>query len=103
MQKITLEPCWQSALSRASSQRGAASTQLRGALGPNPLNLIVEIKDFRGEDAKDKANTMRSYWVPGVNNLGKFGRWGFAEFTAVYEMEAEFAKLIGNFGCVGIV
>jgi type III restriction enzyme len=61
---------------------------------PDPLNLIVEIKGYRGEDAKDKANTMRAYWVPGVNNLGKFGRWAFAEFTAVYEMEAEFSKLL---------
>src|SRR6185437_9121448 len=59
-----------------------------------PLNLIVEIKGFRGEDAKDKANTMRSYWVPGVNNLGKFGRWAFAEFTAVYEIEKEFGKFV---------
>jgi type III restriction enzyme len=59
-----------------------------------PLNLIVEIKGFRGEDAKDKANTMRAYWVPGVNNLGKFGRWAFAEFTAVFEIEAEFLQLI---------
>ena len=58
------------------------------------LNLIVEIKGYRKEDAKEKANTMRSYWVPGVNNLGKFGRWEFAEFTAVDEIEAEFNKLI---------
>ncbi|MEN3974290.1 DEAD/DEAH box helicase family protein [Emcibacter sp. SYSU 3D8] len=63
---------------------------------PDPLNLIVEIKGFRGEDAKDKANTMRAYWVPGVNNLGKFGRWAFAEFTSVYEIEAEFAKLLAS-------
>jgi type III restriction enzyme len=60
----------------------------------DPLNLIVEVKGFRGEDAKDKANTMRAYWVPGVNNLGRFGRWTFAEFTAVYEIEEEFARLI---------
>ncbi|MDJ0944576.1 MAG: DEAD/DEAH box helicase family protein [Kiloniellales bacterium] len=60
----------------------------------DPLNLIVEIKGFRGEDAKEKANTMRAYWVPGVNNLGKFGRWAFAEFTEVYEIESEFGKLI---------
>ena len=59
-----------------------------------PLNLIVEIKGYRGEDAKEKANTMRAYWVPGVNNLGKFGRWAFAEFTDVFEMDAEFGKLI---------
>ena len=58
---------------------------------PDPLNLVVEIKGYRGEDAKEKANTMRAYWVPGVNNLGKFGRWAFAEFTAVFEIEAEFA------------
>lgn len=63
------------------------------------LNLIVEIKGFRGENAKEKANTMRAYWVPGVNNLSKFGRWAFAEFTAVYEIESEFDKLIQS--CVG--
>lgn len=62
-----------------------------------PLNLIVEIKGYRGEDAKDKANTMRAYWIPGVNNLLKFGRWQFAEFTAVHEMEAEFAKLLDQY------
>ncbi len=60
----------------------------------DPLNLIVEIKGYRGENAKEKANTMRAYWVPGVNNLGKFGRWAFAEFTAVYEIEAKFNELI---------
>jgi type III restriction enzyme len=62
----------------------------------DPLNLIVEIKGYRGEDAKDKANTMRAYWVPGVNNLGKFRRWAFAEFTAVYEIEAKFGELIAS-------
>ncbi len=61
---------------------------------PDPLNLVVEIKGFRGEDAKEKANTMRAYWVPGVNNLGRFGRWAFAEFTAVHEIGPEFDKLI---------
>ena len=40
---------------------------------------------------------MRAYWVPGVNNLGKFGRWAFAEFRAVYEIEREFDKLVAGF------
>ncbi|ESQ74506.1 restriction endonuclease [Asticcacaulis sp. AC402] len=62
----------------------------------DPLNLIVEIKGFRKEDAKEKANTMKAYWVPGVNNLGKFGRWAFAEFTAVFEIEAHFNTLVDN-------
>ena len=61
---------------------------------PDPLNLIVEIKGYRGEDAKEKANTLRTYWVPGVNNLKKFGRWQAAEFTAVYEIEAEFESIM---------
>jgi len=60
------------------------------------LNLIVEIKGYRREDAKDKKLTMESYWIPGVNNLGKYGRWAFAEFTDVYTMELEFEQKIGN-------
>ena len=31
----------------------------------DPLNLIVEIKGYRGEDAKDKKNTMDIYWCRG--------------------------------------
>ncbi|EDX87044.1 hypothetical protein S7335_4751 [Synechococcus sp. PCC 7335] len=58
------------------------------------LNLIVEIKGYRGEDAKDKANTMRTYWVPGVNNLGGYGRWAFAEFKEIYEIETDFAQVV---------
>ena len=56
----------------------------------DPLHLIVEIKGYRREDAKDKKATMETYWIPGVNNLGRFGRWAFAEFTEVYQIEADF-------------
>lgn len=59
-----------------------------------PLNLVVEIKGFRNEDAKDKADTMQAYWVPGVNNLGGMGRWGFAEFTEKWTMQTEFGDKI---------
>jgi type III restriction enzyme len=54
------------------------------------LNLTVEIKGYRGEDAKEKKNTMAVYWVPGVNNLATHGRWAFAEFADVYQIEADF-------------
>jgi len=60
----------------------------------DPLNLIVEIKGYRGEDAKDKKSTMDTYWIPGVNNLGTYGRWAFAEFRDAYAIEEEFDKLI---------
>jgi type III restriction enzyme len=63
--------------------------------GGDLLNLVVEIKGYRGEDAKDKANTMDAYWVPGVNNLGQYGRWAFAEFKeSVYAIAANFDALI---------
>jgi len=66
------------------------------------LHLIVEIKGYRREDAKEKKGTMDAYWVPGVNHLGTYGRWAFAEFTDIYliqdgfeaKVEAEFNKMI---------
>ncbi len=56
----------------------------------DPLHLIVEIKGYRREDAKEKKSTMDTYWVPGVNHLGTHGRWAFAEFTEVYQIESDF-------------
>jgi type III restriction enzyme len=60
------------------------------------LHLVVEIKGYRGEDAKDKKATMDTYWVPGVNNLGSYGRWAFAEFTDVYDLGANFNEVVEN-------
>lgn len=60
----------------------------------DPLNLIVEIKGARDEDDKDKAETMKTLWVPGVNNLGTQGRWAFAEFTDVWTIATEFAAKV---------
>ncbi len=62
------------------------------------LHLVVEIKGYRREDAKEKKATMDTQWIPGVNNLGTFGRWAFAEFTEVYQIEADFkAKVESEF------
>lgn len=58
------------------------------------LNLIVEIKGYRLEDAKEKKATMDTYWVPGVNYLGRFGRWAFVEFTDVFQMQHDFAAKV---------
>ena len=67
--------------------------------GPDDLlHLVVEIKGYRREDAKEKKPTMETYWVPGVNNLGTYGRWAFAEFTEMYQIEADFeAKVESEF------
>ncbi len=62
------------------------------------LHLVVEVKGYRREDAKEKKATMETYWVPGVNNLKQYGRWAFAEFTEVYQMQHEFeAKVEAEF------
>jgi len=62
------------------------------------LHLVIEIKGYRGEDAIEKKSTMDTYWVPGVNHLGTYGRWAFAEFTEVYQIEADFkAKVESEF------
>jgi type III restriction enzyme len=60
----------------------------------DPLNLIVEIKGYRREDAKEKKAAMDTYWVPGVNNHGNYGRWAFAEFREVYQIESDFEKKV---------
>ena len=67
--------------------------------GPDDLlHLVIEIKGYRKEDAKEKKSTMETYWVPGVNHLGTYGRWSFAEFTDIWEIESDFeAKVAGEF------
>lgn len=66
----------------------------RGA--DDPLHLVVEIKGYRGEDAKEKKTTMDSYWVPGVNNLGRYGRWAFVEFTDVWTIQDDFSQQVAR-------
>jgi type III restriction enzyme len=44
---------------------------------------------------------METYWIPGVNNHGQYGRWAFAEFTEVYEIESEFDRMVGAALVVG--
>ena len=72
-----------------------------GRGGDDLLRLVVEVKGYRREDAKVKKTTMDTYWVPGVNNLGAYGRWAFAEMTDVYQMEEDFeAALEARFGAL---
>ncbi len=60
------------------------------------LHLVVEIKGYRREDAKEKKSTMDTYWIPGVNNLGTYGRWAFAEFTEIYSFEPDFETKVAE-------
>ena len=60
----------------------------------DPLNLIVEIKGYRGQDAIIKKETMETYWVPGVNNRKIYGRWAFTELSDIYTMPEDFERLV---------
>ena len=63
--------------------------------GPEPLNLVIEVKGQRDEKDKAKAETMRNLWVPAVNNAKRFGRWGFLELKdAPYDAAALIRELI---------
>ena len=63
--------------------------------GPDdPLMLVVEIKGERDIDDQVKAETMRTLWVPGVNNLGDWGRWGFVELRDPWGMATDYAAAL---------
>lgn len=64
--------------------------------GAEPLHLVLEMKGQRDESDKAKAQTARDMWVPGVNALGGYGRWAFAEFTDPYTTEDEFAGFVAK-------
>jgi type III restriction enzyme len=68
--------------------------------GPDDLlHLVVEIKGYRGEDAKAKKEAMEVFWVPGVNRMKSYGRWAFMELKEVYKIEDKFAaKMEMEFG-----
>ncbi|MCY4293018.1 MAG: DEAD/DEAH box helicase family protein [Roseovarius sp.] len=58
------------------------------------LRLVVEIKGYSDGNASEKRAVMESYWVPGVNALGTYGRWRFIEFTDVHDMEDAFCRKV---------
>jgi len=62
------------------------------------LNLVVEIRANRGEDAVVKKPRWIPTGFPGVNHIGTYGRWAFVELRDVYEMEADFEAKISSRG-----
>ena len=63
--------------------------------GPDDLlHVVVEIKGFRGADAQIKKAAIETLWLPGVNALGTHGRWAFAELSDLYQIEADFYRIV---------
>lgn len=63
------------------------------ALGSYPEVGLKEARNRR-DSARKAAETARDLWVPGVNALGGFGRWAYAEFTDWTVMDEDFAVLV---------
>lgn len=61
---------------------------------PDPTTLIVEAKGFRDAQDRLKAETTRHQWVPGVNTLGRYGRWAYAELLDPYAYAENLDRLI---------
>lgn len=60
------------------------------------LNLVLEVKGFRGHDVPLKSAAIRDRWIPAINRLGRFGRWAFAEMHEPYKMAAELDEIIAQ-------
>lgn len=61
---------------------------------PEPVTLLIEAKGCR--DAKDrlKAEATRHRWIPGVNALGRYGTWVFAELLDPYAYAQDLDRVI---------
>jgi type III restriction enzyme len=59
------------------------------------LNLILEVSGQRKKEKDAKVQTAQTMWVPGVNNLGTFGRWAFLEIDGsnLHKTKQEIRKL----------
>jgi type III restriction enzyme len=51
------------------------------------LSLIVEVSGAQRRDKEAKVATVRSLWVPAVNNLATQGRWAFVECEDPWDAE----------------
>jgi type III restriction enzyme len=60
------------------------------------LNLVLEVSGQRKKEKDAKVQTAKTMWVPGVNNLGTFGRWAFLEIDGsnLHKTKQEIRKLL---------
>lgn len=62
------------------------------------LNLVLEVSGQRKKEKDAKVQTALTMWVPGVNNLGTFGRWAFLEIDGsnLHRTKQEIRKLLAE-------
>lgn len=60
------------------------------------VHIILEVKGQAADDDKVKRMYVENYWAPGVNNLGKYGKWAFAELRDVNNFKCEVTAKINE-------
>ena len=55
--------------------------------GDDLLSLLVEVTGQARPDKVERVATARERWVPGVNALGRYGRWDFIEIEDPWNAE----------------
>jgi type III restriction enzyme len=62
------------------------------------LNLVLEVSGQKKKEKDAKVQTAKTMWVPGVNNLGTFGRWSFLEIDGsnLHKTKQEIRKLLSH-------
>ncbi|OGX37505.1 MAG: hypothetical protein A3D87_08815 [Omnitrophica WOR_2 bacterium RIFCSPHIGHO2_02_FULL_50_17] len=51
------------------------------------LNLLIEVTGKKDDKKIMKVKTAREFWVPAVNNDGRFGQWAILEVQDIYETQ----------------
>ncbi|MFO7759242.1 MAG: hypothetical protein R6V26_12340 [Roseovarius sp.] len=64
------------------------------------VSVSMLTEGYRGHDAMLKAETMRTKWIPAVNRLGSYGRWGFAELRDIHDfgpgLDVAISEMLGS-------
>lgn len=51
------------------------------------LNLLIEVTGKKDDKKAMKVKTARDFWVPAVNNIGKYGKWAMLEVQDIHETQ----------------
>jgi len=51
------------------------------------MNLLIEVTGKKDDKKIIKVKTAREFWVPAVNNIGKFGKWAILEVQDIHETQ----------------
>lgn len=52
------------------------------------LNLVIEVTGQKDDKKALKVKTAREFWVPAVNNAGKYGKWAVLEVQDIHQAQS---------------